>query len=275
MLCSPSLFLGLPFSCPRREREESQDEAVNKLVNFAPCNVTFFGEEARRKMTLDVLEDTLLDLGAAFWAVAVVVTLLVIEVFQLGPHSFKASSKGKLGSGNKIGSKIKRHRHAPVNIFQFRDLVLNFGENTALLYVGDDRLKLYPDGKISQSKSELFTASSQSDGTEVYPPSPDMDNYVLAHGGKEPELAVLEKFEALWDSRDKFDTKYIVLYAAKIPSTHAIQTIADLLSPYSHKTGVSVLYKHDEEGEGDKDWNVSKKAEYLRKTDIFLEKIPL
>lgn len=231
-------------------------------MNFAPCDVTFL---VKGKMTLDVLEDTLLDLGAAFWAVAVVVTLLVIEVFQLGPHSFTALSKGKLGSGNKIGSKIKikRHRHAPVNIFQFRDLVLNFGENTALLYVGDDRLKLYPEistGKISQSKSELFTASSRSDGTEVYPPSPDMDNYVLAHGGEEPELAVLEKFEALWDSRDKFDTKYIVLYAAKIPSTHAIQTIADLLSPYSHKTGVSVLYKHDEEGEGDKDWNVSKEG---------------
>lgn len=224
-------------------------------------------------MTLDILEDTLLDLGAAFWAVAVVVTLLVIEIFQLGPHSFTALSKEKPGSGNKIGSKIKRHRHAPVNIFQFRDLVLDFGEKTALLYVGDDRLKLYPE--ISHAQSESFTASSRSDGTEVYPPSPDMDNYVLAHGGEEPELAVLEKFETLWDSRDKSDTKYIVLYAAKIPSTYAIQTIADLLSPYSHKTGVSVLYKHDEEGEGDKDWNVSKKAEYLRKTDIFLEKIPL
>lgn len=223
-------------------------------------------------MTLEILEGTVLDLGPEFWAFSVVVTLFLIEVFQLGPHKFAALSKNKGKDkhkrkfNNKGGASRGRY-HAPIDKAYFRDFVVNvyyLREKDALLYVGqgENDLELCP--KPPEQLAEGMEA-------KIYPQSSDeMDNYVIAQG-EDPEVTAVRQSGLLWGAKDRSNAKYIVLYSSRVPSTYAVQCIAEELGKYANRVGVSVLYSDDggeeEEGRGLED------KEHLSKAGITLEKI--
>lgn len=239
-------------------------------------------------MTLDILEGTSLDLGPNFWAVVVLVALVVIEAFQLGPHWFAASKKEKKGkSTSSIGTPTskrdvpgvsgprKRHRHGPINKTLFRDCVVNvhyFGERDhALLYLGPggEELELCP-----KPPDHVAVGSAQAGGTEaeVAPPPNERGNYVIAWG-EDPEVIVLKQLLALWSAcvgKDRSDAKYLVLYCSKQPSTYAVQCIADELQGYTDRVGVSMLYEVGEKEEGE---GVEEMKEHLKKAGITMSKI--
>lgn len=228
-------------------------------------------------MTLEILEGTSLDLGPEFWAVVVLVALVVIEVFQLGPHQFsrvsKKEKKPKIPtvSVSKVGGARRRRRHAPapISVALFRDCVVNihyFGEQDhALLYVGPggEDMELRPKPQVPEH------------GTEVTPPSNELDNYVVAYG-EDPETVVLEQLLTLWSARERSDAKYLVLYCSRLPSTYAVQRIAEVLQAagYTDRVGVSVLYQAGEKRrEEEEEGGVEGKADHLKEAGITLNKI--
>lgn len=224
-------------------------------------------------MTLEVLEDTVFDLGPEFWAVMVLVALVIIEVFQLGPKTtWKKEKKPRTPASITLsGPKAKggarmRHRPShtvPVNTALFRDCVVNvhyFGEEDhALLYVG-------PGGE----GLDLRPKPSQIAEAKVSPPSSELDNYIIARG-EDPEVTVLNELTTLWSAQDRSDAKYLVLYCSRLPSTYAVQHIAKALHGYTNKVGVSVLYLY-QAGE-EEDGSVEEMAEHLDKAGITLSKI--
>ena len=241
-------------------------------------------------MTLGILEGTLLDLGPSFWAVAILVALLLIEVFQLGPHKFAAASKkGKKGGkstniapltskGASPGVR-KRLTHGklslgPINKTLFQDCVVNvyyFGERDyAMLYLGPggEELDLRPKPPDPTIK--------EASGDEVctYPPAKERDNYVVAWGDEAEEL-VLSQLSQLWSTQtqqESADMKYLVMYCSREPSTYAVQRVTEELRDYAGKVGVSLLYDQLGEG-GTVEGNLEDKIEHLRKAGITMSKI--
>lgn len=230
-------------------------------------------------MTLEILEDTVFDLGPEFWALMILVALVIIEVFQLGPKTAwkkekrlktPASLKTSVQKGR--GGARKRHRLGPAVLDSslFRDCVVNvhyFGEeHHALLYVG-------PGG---EEGLDLRPKPSQVPEAKVTPSSQQLDNYIIARG-EDPEETVLNELTTLWRAQDRSDTKYLVLYCSKLPPTYSVQLIAELLQGYTDKVGVSVLYQAvDGPGEDEaeeEDGSVEEKREHLKKVGITLSKI--
>ena len=220
-----------------------------------------------------------MDLGAEFWAAMILLALVVIEVLQLGPHRFSGSAKEKTknqklkpgltaAASQKVGgaARKRRNHHTPLppsidkNIFRdsvLRQTYMQVGEEDALLYVGKggEDLELRPTGLESSAEGEF------------YPQTSELDNFILACG-QESVVKVVRQLETLWAARDRTDVKYVVLYSVTLPSTYAVQCIADTLGAYVDKAGVSVLYLEDTlEG------NVEEKREHLNKAGISLEQI--
>ncbi len=219
-------------------------------------------------MTLKILENTPFDLGPEFWAVIILISLIVIEVCQLGPHLFKYSPKKEAkGSNTTSATKLKRRgRHAPTDKTTFGDVVGGhyFGERDhALLYVGSG-------GEDMKFRPEPVDTSE----VNVYPPTNMLDNYIMAFG-EDPELIVLDQLLTLWAAKDRSDAKYAVLYCSQLPSSYGVQRIADVLQGYTDKVGVSVLYARGMEGDED-DASVDvvqEKREHLKKASITLTSI--
>lgn len=239
-------------------------------------------------MTLEILVGTPLDLGPSFWAVAILVALVLIELFQLGPHKFAAASKkgkkGKPGNSAIVTLKggpqglRKRHIHGKhtlgtIDKALFRDCVVNvhyFGErNHALLYLGagGEELDLHPKPPASKE------TTAGDDSEEIYPPEKDRENYVIAWG-KEPEELVLSQLPQLWSALQSSSdaNKYLVMYCSREPSTYAVQRITEELGTYTEKVGVSVLY--DQLGGGEAvEGEEEEKIEHLKKAGITMSKI--
>ena len=224
-------------------------------------------------MTLGILEDTFLDLGPEFWAVAVVVALIVIELFQLGPHSFASSSKGKQKKEDKPHSKsvgvAKGKRKAddipPFNKTLFHNLVIinnNIGEKDALLYVGEGEGDFM---RVPQA------ASSVSSGDESASKCSQTDNYVICRGDDDPVASIVRQLLPLWASKDREDAKHVVIYSRKVPSTYAVQKVAATLKSYVKRVSVSVFYSEEEDGEEGS--SVQDKIDHLRRHNIAMERI--
>lgn len=221
-------------------------------------------------MTLALLEGSLLDLGAEFWALMVVIALFVIEAFQLGPHSFSQNAKTqrkqkKAGKSrqqaSKHGGARKRHQIAP-SLFQMiiSSNAIYLGQRGALLYVGkgEGDIQLRPKPPTEENI-----------GTKVFPPANELDNYVMADGDQAEEN-VLNQSMTLWSAKDRAGAKYVVFYSFRCPSTYAVQCIAETLRPYADRgLGVSVLYL-EEDGEEE---SVEERFEHLDKAGITLERI--
>ena len=238
-------------------------------------------------MTLEVLEDTILDLGPGFWAFAILIALLAIEVFQLGPHSLSSSPTPKKNEDNIKDKNIRLDRAG------FRKLIVTndyFGKRSALLVVGTGRggfallPKSPPKGLVNRARFDDLvsaqggTAEDKQPGCEsgegggketLFPPSSDFDNYVVCIGSDDPVAKVVRQLLPLWAARDRMGAKYIVLYSHRVPSTYAVQQVAATLKGYTKRVNVFVLYSENDESEGD----LKDKVDHLGKYNIQLEKI--
>lgn len=218
-------------------------------------------------MTLEFLEGTIFDLGPEFWAIMVLVVLIVIEMLDLGPCQFSSlfGAGKRKGRKTKMGGARRLHRHAPVDKASFKKIIqrIDFGEEDhALLYLGG-----------TGGKMDLRPPPSREAKTGIFPQSKDFDNYVIAHG-KESESTVLKQLHTLWSVKDRFrGVDHIVLYMSHEPSTYDVQCIAAMFQSYtSAARHVSVLYREGE-GEGEVEGELEEKVEHFSKAGIDLDKI--
>jgi hypothetical protein len=241
-------------------------------------------------MTLEILEGTPLDLGPTFWAIAVLIAVLIIEFFEMGPHQYAGSSKkgrkrqkkvksvgpgGGLVTPQKEGGMRRRfkQRLGPIDKVLFRDCVVNvyyFGERDyALLYLGPGGEEL--DLRPKPPKPPEYDAAAV---PETAPSAVEMDNYVIAWG-EDPEVIVIDQLGMLWSvQEDRSDARYLVLYCSREPSTYAVQCIAEKLQNYTDKVGVSVLYDTCMKDGGERDdEDIEEKMEHLEKAGIAMSKI--
>ena len=220
-------------------------------------------------MTLEILEGTFLEQGPEFWAFLVLVALFLIEIFQLGPHSFRPSSKKKKDDfvpSRKIPKGVGRATHGSNSVkSSFRNTIINshfhFGKNAAVLFiVTGQNYSFQPDlpSTIPEGTKE----------TMIYPQVTLADNYILC-SGEEPIETSMKQLGRLWDAQDRSEAKDIVLYSRQIPSTYMVQRISTVLKKYTKLVCVSVFYleEYDEED------SVDQKVEHLRKFDITLERL--
>ena len=224
-------------------------------------------------MTLEILEDSFLDLGPLFWAAVILGSLVVIEVFQLGPHLFERVPAKKKKGPRKGAGKFRALSSPSVDMAQFREFVVNrhflvAGKAPhAVLFVGggEKELVLRP---LPPLNIEEVT---------VYPSEGEIDNYVMACG-EDPELLCLQHMLSLWSAKDRSKDKDLILYCSRLPNTYAIQCISEVLAGYTNRVSVSLLYQEvSEEEEGEEEGggmeNVEEKASHLKKAHITMSKL--
>ena len=215
-------------------------------------------------MTLPILEGSIFELSPEVWAVMVLAALVVMEVFQLGPHNFASAAKSKDKRKNKLqfskvgGAKNKNSKTSscPVDLNVFKSLTGYVGDNGALLYVGK-----------AEEKVELRPQMLPND-YKVYPETSVLDNYVLVHD-TDAVVTAAGQISSLWMAKDRSDAKFVVLYSHNLPSTYAVQCIVDILKGWVNQVAVSVLYSGGDEDERD----MLEKREHLQKDGITLVKI--
>ena len=93
----------------------------------------------------------------------------------------------------------------------------------------------------------------------------------MVASGEDPEVTVLNHFPTLWKARDSSNTKHVILYSRKIPSTYAVQKIVEVFADYVKSASVTVMYSDDNVDDGC--WE--EKAEHINKTGIGMEKVDL
>ncbi len=225
-------------------------------------------------MTLEILEDTFLDLGPEYWAFAIVVALFIIELFQLGPHSIWFLSNKKQKKDDKImdtsvgvakpGKDIIPDIIPPFNIVNFATLVINnynFGENEALLYVGEG------EGDLIHQPIAASSFSSQAD--ETASKCSQSENYTLCRG-EDPVADLMREVLPLWAAKGRADAKHIVVYSRRVPTTYAAQRVATTLKSYAKRVRVSVYYSEDGGEEGGL---IQDRVDHLRKANILMQRI--
>lgn len=247
---------------------------------------------------IEILEGSFFDVGPGVWAIVIVVALLVIEVFQLGPHTFtaklekdrdgralKGSGGSKKSKGKKGGGKSLRRRksgrviHKTIkNYFQNNKLctfivLSNGADNFGAEHLVPDLNHFIQTKQIQAQSGSGSVAQIQSDVS--YPRNAvDLKNYVVACGD-EAEETVLDRLKDLWEAREKSKARNIFLYSWKIPSVYALQKMVALLAvlPDANHVDVGVLYV--EEDPEDEMGHTGEKEDYLRVHGITLEKIDL
>ena len=237
---------------------------------------------------LKIIEGTIFDLSPGVWAGVIIVALLVIEVFQLGPHSFKRCkgfssapsssretktgvknmkkprSKGKKGSETrrrKRKESLKWLKEKPLQQF----ILIN--APCSVIYLnqqGNEAGALLP----HSLSNDILSPNSAT----VYPDKIEGDNnYVVAHG-EESDVAVLEKLEEL--SKASRDVEQIFFFSSSVPSVYALQKFIDLKEVrFDEKVEASVLY--EEMGTDLDSIAFQQRQDFLVANDVSLEKIVL
>lgn len=237
---------------------------------------------------IELLEGTFLDLGPGIWALIIVVSLFVIDLFQLGPHTFTYKQKrDKDGETKKSGCKrswkgkrggaAKRRKPKVIHDKTINNFIHVHGPCAIIvLSTGEEDFSvdsLVPE--FSSVPSDAGSSAIQGQSPTVYPQSAeDLNNYVVARGD-EAEVAALECLPDLWNAEERSNVRHLSLYSWKIPSTYALQKMVSLLDdlPGVDKVDLSVLYE-EEDGEEEQN-NLGEKKDYLRVHGITLEKIDL
>jgi len=240
---------------------------------------------------LKILEGTLLDLGPEIWAGVLIVALIVIEIFQLGPHSFKWLGKGFSSAPSsresKTGVKQKnmkrprkkdgsehRRRRRKESLKWLKDKSLNkfilVKAPCSVIYLSRSSeldAELVPRGLPNE-----FLSAPQADSATVYPDKIEEGyNYAVAQG-EESDVAVLDQLEKL--SKANRDVEQIFFFSSTIPSVFALQKFVELKEAHVERNvKASVLY--EDPGTDVDSTSIQERQDFLIVNDISLEKVIL
>ncbi len=243
------------------------------------------------------LEGTFLDLRPEFWAAVIVAGLVVIEIFQLGPHSLdwkrkkpvkteesNHESESKNGGKKpkvKLGTNVKkRHRKSHLNILKveaIRKFIL-VNEPCAFLFAFSE--KNADTNLVPELHQAAATPTANSDKVEgkVYPPKVDPGNNYAVAQGEEAEVAVLDRLEDLVKVTDC--VSHIVIFSSMMPSVFALHKLVELKKKHCEAPGqkveVSVLYEGFGAEESDNDiTQLEDKNQFLLRNSINLQRVAI
>lgn len=242
-----------------------------------------------------MLEGTFLDLGPELWAVVIIVALIVIEIFQLGPHSFEwkkrktggggaPSSRDSKGGGKKPGFKgsnngRQRRRKNKFGVLKDKSISEYILVNApcAFLFIFPRNDEDFDAGKLVPKFNSAAAASTLDNSGMVYPEKIEAgNNYTAAHG-EESEVSVLDTLEGLITANE--EVGHICLFSSTIPSVFALQRLVELkkkcCDELPKKVEVSVLYEElDDQVDGDAE-RLEEKQQFLHLNNVSLERVAL
>ena len=239
------------------------------------------------------LEGSFLDLSPAVWALIMVVALILVEVFQLGPHIFSSkpiqggASKLK-GNGGPKESRIPRPKPVPRRRKRAKTpTYINVNGPCAIFFCTNDedfknqipvlntifkQHETQPWLSANSQGCERVLGSYAQAGAALEDKAIALGDKAIALGDKADEV-VLDDLTELWKAREKSGATHAFFFSLRMPSMCALQKLVNLLNylPDADKVDVAVLYQEDQEDEQGLDGR--EKEEYLIKHNISLDRI--
>ena len=226
---------------------------------------------------LEILKESYIDLRPEVWAIIIVVAFIVIEVFQLGPHTFTSKQKDKIISKKKDKKSRSRHKKGPSNMYvknvkKFKILVKCDGSFSLVEYtnIAEGNISLDFINLLSQMKFRSEPSIHARSAVLKHLNPGDLKNSVVACVDEAEEI-VLDRFHDLWNDRENTKFSDIFFYSWRIPSIYALQKIVSFIEnlPGANEVNVGVLYEMEEDvinHPGEKE----EKEDYLCRYDITL-----
>ena len=242
---------------------------------------------------IEVLQGTILDCGPGVWAIVLIAALIVIEIFQLGPHSFerKKRNAGVVGGGGTPardagagGKKFKqknknnvrqRRRKSKFDVLKNKPISEFILVNAPCAF-----LFLIPESKVFNADTLVppFNSAACAEKTEpgaVYPETVEAGNNHAAARGEEADVSVLDRFQDLVEPSEGIGC--VCLFSSVIPSIYALHKLVDLkrnLHAKLEKVEMCVLYEDLDEVDEEPE-RLQEKHQFLYQNSVSLERVTL